>query len=149
MNEVFHCPDSIVYYLFVKTEKLKTDLWTKEEIKYALSELVPAEAADELSGKILRRHKRLRWHFKKLAHAKKCNYHSKTYREIYYAKDTIPDNNKGLYSISNPLFDSRHQYAVISIGWAFGWMIGNGGVYLYKKVGGQWEVVKELERWET
>ena len=54
---------------------------------------------------------------------------------------------KGFYRISRPIFSKDKSVIIISEGFYCGGLCGSGGIYIYKKINGKWEMEEMYSLW--
>ncbi|BDD06666.1 hypothetical protein [Aureibacter tunicatorum] len=55
--------------------------------------------------------------------------------------------NYGHHHYSRPIFNHSKTLCVIEYSWQADWLAGSGGIQLYKKVNGKWQLLKEMNLW--
>lgn len=53
----------------------------------------------------------------------------------------------GFYSFSAPIFVANYTYCLFYKSYNCGALCGDGGLYLYKKINNQWELIKTYNHW--
>jgi len=154
------------YYLYSHSNRLQ--IYNKRDLTKDLSEFISIETINELLSKAETDTSKLTWDCKSLDMANcsltsdgilldyylvtlKGNWSEKkqkreTGRQLKIQEEKHekkPRQERVIYSFSRPIYDSKSEYALISMWMICGNTCGHGCIYLFKKANGIWQLVTE------